>query len=132
MSLIWVDVNGLNRFHQLQTSAGASAVVTALLGKSHGDVLVAWEGPLYVNGSPVVTTGDYQSVSDYAELLFQTAVGTQVNVAIPAPDSAIFLADGFTVDSTQIAGIIAAVIANCVDGNGNAVTTYLGGVRQKS
>jgi hypothetical protein len=126
---IWVDVNGFTTAQMYTTSAGDAAVLTALLAKSHADVLSTWEGALSVNPSPVPTTGDYQTVGDKANLLFSTGAGTLVTVVLPAPKSSIFLADQETVDFTQIAAIIAAVIAGVVDGSGNAVTTFIGGTR---
>lgn len=125
----WIDVNGGTRLTTITTSAGEAAVVAALVAKSNADVLASWEGPLTINGAPVVAAATYQSTRDAATLTFKLVTSDLVKILLPAPQAGIFFADGETVNPAAIAAIIAAVIANVVDESGNAVASFVGGTR---
>jgi len=99
---------------------------------SNADIALDSEAQLFANPSPSPVNATYPSVSDYARLLFQTTAGTLVQVTIPAPQSSMFLADQFTVDSASVAGLLAALILVGTDLAGNAITSYVGGTRERS
>lgn len=83
-------------------------------------------------GTP--STNPYPGVMDSAVLSFSTALGTIVGVICPGFKEALYLADNQTVDPAQplvIALVAAAIALPLVDGAGNAVTTFIGGLRQK-
>lgn len=129
---IWVDANGRTRATYIRTAAGAATIVADLVALSHADWQRSWAGDVLVNGAPSTSTGDYQNVADYAVLVYQTAVGTQVYLTLVAPQSGIFLADQETVDPTAIAVLNTDVIGSLEDGAGNVVTAYVGGFRRRS
>lgn len=129
MTTVWADAGGRTTTNLLTTSAGAAAVQAAIAAKSNAAILLDWEGPLNVNPSPAPVTASLPDVGDLAVLTFTTAAGSYVKVVIPAPQASIFLADGETVDITQITAIISAVIANTVTTAGVPVTAYVGGIR---
>jgi len=129
-TVVWIDANGATTATLLTTSAGASTVQADILAKSTTDALYVWEGALHVNGSPAPPGGTYQSVKDRAVLTFLTAAGGLLTLTIPGPLSSIFLADQETVDPTQLVTLIADVIANVVDVGGNAVVSYVSGIRE--
>jgi len=128
MTVVWIDAGGRTAAHLLTTSAGAAAVLTQVAAVSNAVPQQQWEGPLTVPGGAAVAAS-FPDVSDVAWLTFTKASGELVKVAIPAPLASIFLADGETVDPTQVAALITAVIANVVDASGNAVTAYVSGLR---
>lgn len=125
---VWQDAGGRTSAHLLTTSGGAAAVEAALAAKSNAGVLLSWEGALTV-GAPAPVNAPYPDVQDVALLVYSTAGGTLVKVALPAPQASIFMADGVTVDPAQIGAITAAIIANVVTAGGAAVTAYVGGTR---
>lgn len=103
--------------------------MATLQGHSNSGVLEWFEGPdNEVFG--VGTNAVYPDVADQAVLVFQTGVGTNVTLTLPAPKLAIFLADATTVNPSAIADVIGAALAELVDGAGNPVTTYLTGFRR--
>lgn len=130
-STIWVDKNGWTRQTILQGNASLATVVAKLLLHSVGGQNIGWEsGNVLTPSSP--STGPFGTITDWAQLVFQTSSGSLVRVTLPAPNSNIFLADGETVDPSTIVDIIAAVTGTVVDNGGNAVVSYISGVRAKS
>jgi hypothetical protein len=126
---VWTDAGGRTATMLLTTSGSGATTAAAIAAKSNAAIIQAWGGTLYVAPSPAPTAGTYRDVADVATLFFRTAAGDVVKVAILAPLASIFLADGETVDSTQIAAIISAVLTNVVTSGGAAVTQYVGGLR---
>lgn len=80
---------------------------------------------------------EYGDIRQKAVMVFQDAAGKFHRYAIPAPRSAIFLADGVTVNpaQTQVAAFNAAVIGNTngaamSDIYGNVMKSFVGGYFQ--
>lgn len=128
-SVAWIDAGGRTRQTITRTSTTASAIMSTLQGHSNAGVLEWFEGPdNQLFGTGVNAT--FPDVADAAILTFTTAIGTLVTLTLPAPKLAIFMADGATVNPSAIADIIAAALANLVDGAGNPVTAYVAGIRR--
>lgn len=80
------------------------------------------------------STSPFPNVVDSAVLSFSTSTGTLVGLLVPAFKESLYLADNQTVDPAQpliIALVAAALALPLVDSSGNAVTAYVGGIRQK-
>jgi hypothetical protein len=131
-TVVYADSQGNTTAHLLTTVAGAAAVRGLILAKSNADWVASWEGPLLANGSPAPTASAYIAVTTEAVLTFTTAAGNFATVRIPAPQTGIFKADGFTVDPAQITALIAQVLTDIVTANGTALTAYVSGVRSES
>ena len=67
--------------------------------------------------------GAYDSAQDKA-LFYFTSVGGTYQIALPAPEAAIFLPDKETVDPTNadVVAFVSAIETNSTDPNGNALT----------
>lgn len=126
-SILWADSGSRSTITLLLANPSAAGLQAALLAKSNADYIEYWEGPLNINGAPAPTVAQYPSVMMQAVLTFQCADTTIAKVALPAPQLGIFLADGQTVDATQIAAIIANALAVLVSNTGSPATAYLGG-----
>lgn len=128
-STVWVDVNGSTRQTILRGNATLSPVTTQLLALSNAAGFDCWEGP---PSGPFgsATAATYQTVGDYAELVYTDAGGSLVYITLPAPVASIFMADGETVDATAIASLTAAVVGLVLTGSGAAVSAFVGGVRR--
>lgn len=76
--------------------------------------------------------GDYSTAQDKALFTF-SSVGGQYQMAIPAPDAAIFLPDKETVDpsNADVIAFVAAIEANGTDPNGNPLS-FVSAVRRRS
>lgn len=131
-SVIWVDANGFTRLTTFNNDGNPALVNAEMVAVSNADHERAWDGPLVVSSSPAVTAAVYQSVQDAAILSFQDSAGSIVKITLPAPQLGIFAADLQTVDPTQIASLIAAVIAHVLSNAGLPVVSYLGGFYQRS
>jgi hypothetical protein len=127
-STVWADAAGHTRRTDLYGSASLAGVVAALAALSNAAELAHWEGDL-VASVAAPSGGVYASSRDIARLLFTSAAGTVVQIALPAPHAAIFMADGETVDPASIAGLIAAVKATVLTTSGDPLTAYAGGLR---
>lgn len=129
-AVAWTDADGRTRQTVFVANATGSTIRAKLLGHSNADVLDWFEGDDHFNFSPSPSSATYDSVTDFATLLFADGSGNQASLTLPAPKSNIFLADQVTVDSSAIADIITAATTYLVNSAGNLVTTYLGGVRK--
>lgn len=129
-STVWVDAAGSTRRTDLYGPGSLAAVVAALAAKSKAAELQHWEGDL-VASVAAPAGGLYAAAADIARLLFTSAAGQVVQVALPAPLASIFQADGYSVDPAQIAGIIAAVKAGVLTTSGGVLTDYVGGTRSR-
>lgn len=80
-------------------------------------------------GTTTPVAGQYQSVQDVALLNFQTVPGTSVQLAIPAPQNAIFGANSTVVDPTNalVLAIIAQALGVLADVAGNPATAFISG-----
>jgi len=126
MTVIWGDSNGAQQLRTIETQAGASSRTAAIQVYNHAAPSQTSEGPPVYPGVPPVV-GVYPSAESVAYLRFADAAGFVAVLALPAPDTSIFLADGVTVDPLAIGGIIVAATASLVTAAGNLVTTFVGG-----
>lgn len=131
-SVVWIDVNGKTRQTIFLANATGSTIRAKLLLHSNADVFDWSEGVDHTNLSPLPTNAIYNSVGDTAVLLFADGSGNQASLALPAPQSGIFLADTVTVDASAIADIVTAATTYLVNSAGNTVTTFLTGYRRGS
>ena len=131
-SVVWIDAQGVTRQTIFLANATGSTIRAKLLLHSNADTLDWSEGIDHINGSPAPVVATYTSVHDSAVLLFADGSGNQASLALPAPQSAIFLSDTVTVDPSAIADIITAATTYLVNSAGNTVTTYLTGYRRGS
>lgn len=129
---IWIDAFGRTRATYVNTGLGSADIQADLKALSLADQIYFWEGDFDVNPSPAPTTGTYQSVADYAVLIFATAGGDLIYLTLVAPSSSVFLADQETVDPTAIAVLIGDCIGNLQNRNGDAAASYVGGFRRQS
>ncbi len=127
-SILWTDAGAGSTISLILANPSAAGIQGALLGKSNADYLEYWEGPLVINGAPSPAASPYQSVTSQAVLTFLCADGTVAKVALPAPQSGIFLSDGQTVDSTQIAVIIANCLGSLISNTGSPAVSFLSGI----
>lgn len=128
-AVAWIDVGGRTVQTVFLVNDTGSTLRAALLGHSNADVLDWFEGVDNFTTSPSPTFATFPSVNDNARLLFEDGSGNQASITLPAPQSAVFLADGVTVDPSAIADVISAATTYLVNSAGNTVTTYIGGVR---
>lgn len=137
-SSVWVDFNGRTRQtivrgqDSLIVPGSLAAVEAALKAVSNADTQRCWQGPTQINGAPAPVAAVYQSVADYAVLVYQDAANELVYITLVAPQAGIFMTDGETVDPPAIAGVSAAVIGTVLTGGGGLVTAYVGGFRRRS
>jgi hypothetical protein len=77
---------------------------------------------------------EYEACEDKAVMTFVTTTGALHRYQIPAPKSALFLADGETIDPAQadVAAFVTGVVANKVSSrDGALITAFIGGVRAR-
>src|SRR5215469_8761456 len=114
-------------------ASSAAGTVIAAIAPLTNAVLQSAVGPSLVVQQEVVygTNATFASVEDKAVFTFQTATGDIHRTQIPAPVSSIFLADGETVDpaNTAVVTYVAAVIANCLSRNNQAIAFGANGIR---
>jgi hypothetical protein len=127
-SSIWADAGGDSALVTMTTSAGAGAINLQLGALTNASVIQQWAGTLFAF-APAATAATYQSVNDRAVLFFGTAAGTIIKLLIPAPISAIFMADQETVNPASITALVTACIGNLSDALGNTANAYIGGTR---
>ena len=125
-TLVWVDAAGGNSFRTIKVSGDPSAIITALTARSNAGIAQYWGGPLNQPGN-LPTIADYPTAAQVAYLRFVDASGAVANVALPAPPTSIFLADGINVDPSQITGIISACVGTLVTASGAPVVAYQSG-----
>lgn len=124
--LIWQDAQGERCLHVITTAAGVGAIESALTAQSNADVIECWEG-LDETYTIVPSTSAYPTVRVVAVLMFVDGTGSSGKLYLPAPDAAVFMPDGDTVDPSAVAGIITAAIGSLLSGAGNPVTAFVGG-----
>lgn len=125
-TVVWIDSAGQSTLRTLTTQAGAPLTQAALQAKSNAAIQEWWEEIEQVVGT-LPTAAAYPFANQVAYLLFEDAGGLSARLALPAPQSSIFLPDGATVDPSQIGGIIAAAQAEVVTASGALVTVFRGG-----
>lgn len=134
-STIWFDLQGRTRqtitrgIDSLIGGATLQSVQDDVGALSNADWTRYWQGT-ETNQTPGPPGGTYIAVGDYAELVFAAGDGSQLYLTIPAPLASLFLADGETVDITQITTLISDVTACLITATGAHPTTYVGGIRR--
>jgi hypothetical protein len=123
MTVFWADAAGLSQARTYTTAAGATALVAALQAKSNAVAADLWEGTEVTSATPA-TAAQFPTVQAVAYLRFTDGAGHTATVALPAPQGSIFLSDGFSVDPTQIAAIIAQAIGVVETAAGTLVTAF--------
>lgn len=128
----YADVQGASRTGQLLGVANTLNTITGqIIAVSNADYVTTSTGVLVVNPVFNPVGLQYISVRDQANLVFQTSAGTVVTITIPAPQTAVFEADGESVDPASVAGVIAACIGLLCDPSGNVVTSFVAGYRSR-
>lgn len=129
-SVVWVDGAGGSTITRINSEGGAAAVQSAMLSCQNADYLQFWESDLLVNGSPIPTVAEYQSVTQKATLLFTTtAPGVLVKLTLIAPKIGIFLSDGRTVDlsNTDVSALAIACVGVLATESGDTATALIAG-----
>lgn len=131
-SSLWVGPDGssvLNHFLHVDDIASGQLLLD-MDARSNAGWAYTWSGPVLVAPAPTHTAGGNQSPDDLAVLQFASANGI-TKFMIPAPLESLFLTDTSTVDQSAAAACIAAILAQGLDNNGNALVSYIGGYRRK-
>ena len=128
-----------------QNGANIRVAINALTNAA----LVGSKGPDTTNANAVAygASGAYENIEDKATFTFADAVGTLHRYQVPAPKSAIFMADGETIDNTNgavklfVADMINATYGGtapdasqtkaAVSRSDQALVTFVGGIRQR-
>lgn len=126
--IVWIDAGGRTRVTVPCADPDNATIMAKLQLHSNADVQSWFEGPDNIL-TPAPVAADFPDVVDLARLTFTDAFGSLVNLALPAPQSSIFLADSVTVDPSAIADVIAACIGHLCSSGGATVTAYVGGLR---
>lgn len=124
----------LNSGTAITQQTAANNVLTAAEALSNA-FLQNFRGPSTRQGSPVVygANATYANVEDKAVFTFQSTTGAIHRYKIPAPIEAIFQADGETIDNsnTLVVAFVAAMIANAVTRDNEAIAFGANGVRAR-
>lgn len=126
--IVWIDAGGRTRVTVPCADPDNATIMAKLQLHSNADVQQWFEGPANIL-SPSPVAADFPDVVDLARLTFTDSFGSLVNLALPAPQSSIFLADSVTVDSSAIADVITACIGHLCSAGGSTVTAYVAGLR---
>lgn len=103
-------------------------ISAAVIAASQADWVSYWESSVSTN-VPAPAGGPYLALSLRAVLSFICADNTTAVVRVPAPSTAMFLADGQTVDPAAplSAAIITACIGALVSSTGSLATAFISG-----
>jgi hypothetical protein len=123
---VWVDAQGVQSVRSLNGASSTAAIVSALEAYSNATVLTFAEGTVTAPAT-TPTAAAYPSVTAVAYLIFTDGAGHNARVALVAPQAAIFLSDGVSVDPTAIAPLIAACIGTLQTAAGTTVTAFVSG-----
>lgn len=129
-SVVWVDGAAGSTITRINSDGGAAGIQAAMLPCMNADYLQFWESPLLVNGSPLPTVAEYQSVTQRATLLFSTtAAGILVRLVLIAPKIGIFLADGRTVDlsNADVTALATVCVGTLSTESGDLATALVAG-----
>lgn len=138
-TMFWRDVHGGARVTHIigdvsNVGANFADVQAAMLALSSAVVTHYVEGAMNLFDDPP-TTDMYNSVLDYCTFTFADVHGTQTTVTLPAPNRAIFLPDGKTVDRSQanVASFIAQAFTDLlVPSSLLPPVEYIGGTLHKT
>jgi hypothetical protein len=126
--IVWIDAGGRTRATIPCADPDNATIMAKLQLHSNADVQEWFEGPDNLL-TPTPVSAAFPDVIDLARLTFTDAFGSLVNLALPAPQSSIFLADSVTVDPSAIADVITACIGHLCSSGGSLVTAYVAGLR---
>jgi hypothetical protein len=126
VAAVFVDGTGRTRLQVVKAATNPCTILTDLLALSNAATAYNFDG-LIDPAQGTAVAAPYQAAQLYANLQFTTATGAILQLQIIAPQVAIFLADGVTVDPAAVASLVADCIGNLSDGAGNVATAYLGG-----
>lgn len=137
-TLQWADVHGNTRLTHLVGSpdslgADFDTLMNAFQAVSNAVVTHYWEGGMSVINDPP-TTDMYNSVNDECRITMQDGYGNESVLVIPAPNRAIFMADGKTLDMSQadvLAFVGAAETELLVPISGRPVLQFVNGLLGK-
>ena len=106
------------------------AYETAVVALTNSNVLSSTFG-VATTGFPAATSSQYSLVTTTAVMTFNTAIGSAIQVTIPAPVASMFGGDGVTVDITNpgVAAFIIAALGFLTDVSGNPAALFVGGVK---
>ena len=106
------------------------AYETAVVALTNAAVLSSTFG-VATTGFPAATSSQYSLVTTTAVMTFNTAVGSSIQVTIPAPVAAMFGTDGVTVDRTNplVAAFVGAALGFLTDSAGNPASLFISGVK---
>lgn len=138
----WRDTLGHGVIHYLAGPIGSLTGAPTLQDITDDEQAVStavvtdfWEGEMTVFPTPTPTTDQYNSVNDYAKMVFQDYYGNRSTVMVPAPNRYMFLTDGKTVNAAQanVATFIGAAISELVvPTSGLPFNAFVGGVLVKA
>jgi len=128
--IVWIDAGSRTTATIPCSDPGNTALMAALQNHSNAGVLNWFEGPENAL-TPTATSAIFADVRDLARLTFSDPLGSLVNLALPAPQQGIFMADSVTVDPSMISDIIAAAIGHLCSSAGATVTSYVAGLRNQ-
>lgn len=126
--IVWIDAGGRTRVTVPCADPSLSTIMAKLQLHSNADVQQWFEGPPTIL-TPAPVSAAFPDVVDLARLTFTDAFGSLVNLALPAPQGAIFMADSVTVNPSAIADVITACIGHLCSAGGSTVTAYVAGLR---
>lgn len=133
-SIVWGDSFGNRAIHHYYGLINMDTWMSYAQAISNAIPLQVWEGELQIFGGPAAAA-PYAGVKDQARLTFDDVNGNRSNIIVPAPKTAIFLADGKTVDRSNegVGALVAAVLANAVaPQSGLPLLRYVGGILVRS
>jgi hypothetical protein len=128
--LDWVDITGGKKSTMVRTVLNTANILTQMSILSRAQMIGAVLGDRLPYADALPGLGlTYPDVADAAILTFQMS-NLQLNrLAVPAPKSSLFLADGETVDATAATAIINACSVGLRTLDGAAVLRYISGKR---
>lgn len=128
----WFDFSG--RFYTTQTTAltASNGVITGAVALSSNAGLAEFTEGLRVDTVPIPINAAFKSVTDRAELYFQTDCGTLISLSVPAPKQILFLPDLETVNPVAASAIIAACVGRLTAPDSSTAQYFVGGNRVKS
>jgi len=129
LSAVFVDAGGATSIflYHLTDAAILTDVFVATAVSSNADWQTYWGNTAFSNPGPVPSAATYQTLRPSAQLFYMCADGTIADVQIPSPISALFLADGQTVDPLDPTGAIAALQAIVTSATGSLPLAFIGG-----
>jgi hypothetical protein len=106
------------------------AYETAVVALTNANLMSSTTG-FASTGFPAATSSQYSLTTTTAVMTFNTAVGSSIQVTIPAPVAGIFGGDGVTVDITNplVIAFVESALGFLTDVFGNPASLFVGGVK---